>query len=138
MHEGSRIVKLADVYDAFTTIRPYRSQTRPKEVLKMLQRQRGTHFDGDLVDAFVEMMGEYPIATTLKLKSGRIGLVVDIFREEPARPVVRLLRDENERPVRKITFVDLREQDPQTGEYVDEIEEAIDPVIRNIPIGRYI
>jgi hypothetical protein len=84
------------------------------------------------------MMGEYPIATTLKLKSGRIGLVVDIFREEPARPVVRLLRDENERPVRKITFVDLREQDPQTGEYVDEIEEAIDPVIRNIPIGRYI
>ena len=138
MHEGSRIVKLADVYDAFTTIRPYRSQSRPKEVLKMLTRQRGTHFDGDLVDAFVEMMGEYPIATTLKLKSGRIGLVVDVFREEPTRPVVRLLRDENERPVRKIVFVDLREQDPSTGRYVDEVEEAIDPVIRNIPIGRYI
>lgn len=138
MNEGSRIVKLADVYDAFTTIRPYRSQTRPKEVLKMLKRQRGTHFDGDLVDAFVEMMGDYPIATTLKLKSGRIGLVVDVFREEPSRPVVRLLRDENERPVRKITFVDLRETEPETGQYVDEVEEAIDPVIRNIPIGRYI
>jgi HD-GYP domain-containing protein (c-di-GMP phosphodiesterase class II) len=138
MHEGSRIVKLADVYDAFTTIRPYRSQSRPKEVLKMLQSQRGTHFDGDLVDAFVEMMGEHPIATTLKLKSGRIGLVVDVFREDPERPVVRLLRDENERPVRKIAFVDLREKDPATGSYVDEVEEAIDPVIRNIPIGRYI
>jgi HD-GYP domain-containing protein (c-di-GMP phosphodiesterase class II) len=138
MHEGSRIVKLADVYDAFTTIRPYRSQTRPKEVLKMLQRQRGTHFDGDLVDAFVEMMGEYPIATTLKLKSGRIGLVVDVFRDNPTRPVVRLLRDAKERPVRKMTFVDLREKSPSAGDYVDEVEEAIDPVIRNIPIGRYI
>jgi HD-GYP domain-containing protein (c-di-GMP phosphodiesterase class II) len=138
MHEGSHIVKLADVYDAFTTIRPYRSQSRPKEVLKMLQRQRGTHFDGDLVDAFVEMMGPYPIATTLKLTSGRIGLVVDVFRDDPERPVVRLLRDENERPVRKLTFVDLREKDPETGAWVDSVEEAIDPVIRNIPIGRYI
>ena len=31
-------VAATDVYDAFTTIRPYRSQSRPKEVLKMLQR----------------------------------------------------------------------------------------------------
>ena len=137
MHVGSRIVKLADVYDAFTTIRPYRSQTRPREVLKMLAKQRGTHFDGDLVDAFIEMMGEYPIATTLKLRSGRIGLVVDVFQETPAQPIVRLLRDKNERPVRKLTFVDLREKD-ENGKFVDEIEEAIDPVIRNIPIGRYI
>lgn len=138
MHQGSRIVKLADVYDAFTTIRPYRSQTRPREVLKMLERQRGTHFDGDLVDAFIEMMGAYPIATTLKLQSGCIGLVVDVFRDAPDRPVVRLLRDENERPIRKLKFVDLRETDPETGEYLDGVEEAIDPVIRNIPIGRYI
>lgn len=138
MLEGSKIVKLADVYDAFTTIRPYRSQTRPREVLKMLKAQRGTHFDGDLVDAFIEMMGEYPIATTLKLASGRIGLVVDVFRDAPDRPVVRLLRDEKERPVRKMKFVDLREKDPETGDYVDSAEEAIDPVIRNIPIGRYI
>ncbi len=138
MHQGSRIVKLADVYDAFTTIRPYRSQTRPKEVLKMLAKQRGTHFDADLVDAFIEMMGEYPIATALKLRSGRIALVVDVFADSPTRPVVRLLRDANERPVRKLTFVDLREKDPVTGHYADEVVEAIDPVIRNIPIGRYI
>ena len=138
MHQGSRIVKLADVYDAFTTIRPYRSQTRPKEVLKMLAKQRGTHFDGDLVDAFIEMMGEYPIATTLKLRSGRIALVVDVFADSPTRPVVRLLRYARERPVRKLTFVDLREKNPDTGQYFDEVEEAIDPVIRNIPIGRYI
>jgi HD-GYP domain-containing protein (c-di-GMP phosphodiesterase class II) len=138
MHEGSRIVKLADVYDAFTTIRPYRSQTRPKEVLKMLSRQKGTHFDGELVEAFIEMMGEYPIATTLKLKSGRIGIVVDVFADEPSRPVVRVVRDANEKPVRKLIFADLRETDRNTGEYVDDVEEAIDPVIRNIPIGRYI
>ena len=37
-----------------------------------------------------------------------------------------------------MTFVDLREKSPSAGDYVDEVEEAIDPVIRNIPIGRYI
>jgi hypothetical protein len=51
---------------------------------------------------------------------------------------VRLLRDASERPVRKLTFIDLRDKDPVTGHYTDEVEEAIDPVIRNIPIGRYI
>lgn len=138
MHPGSKIVKIADAYDAFTTIRPYRSQTRPKEALKMLRSQAGQQFDGELVEAFCAMMGDYPIGSTLKLESGRIGLVVDVHGDAPDRPLVRVLRKADGRTARSLELVDLRALDPASGRPVDGIVEAIDPVIRNIPIGRYV
>ena len=138
MHPGSQMVKIADTYDAFTTIRPYRSQTRPTEALKMLRKQAGTHFDGELVEAFCEMMGEYPIGSTLQLRSGRIALVVDVHPDAPARPLVRLLRRADGKQVRKLELVDLRATEPGTDTYLDDAVETIDPVIRNIPIGRYV
>jgi putative nucleotidyltransferase with HDIG domain len=138
LHEGSQIVKIADVYDAFTTIRPYRSQVRPQEVLKLLRKQAGKDFHGPFVEAFCEMMGEYPIGSTLKLRSGRIALVVDVHPAAPTQPLVRLLRDAVGNRVARLELVDLRAKDPKTGLPVDEVEESIDPVIRNIPIGRYI
>lgn len=138
MHPGSKMVKIADAYDAFTTIRPYRSQTRPKEVLKMLRSQADKQFDGELVEAFIEMMGDYPIGSTLKLTSGRIGLVVDVHQEAPDRPLVRILQKADGRKARNLELIDLRTRDDASGGFVDSVEEAIDPVIRNIPIGRYI
>ncbi len=138
IHPGSQIVRIADIYDAFTTIRPYRSQVRPREVLKMLRKQAGRQLHGEFVEAFCAMMGDFPIGSVVRLASHRIGLVVDVHPEHPSRPLVRLLRDEKGRDVHKMEFVDLRTTDPASGAFVDAVEEAIDPVIRNIPIGRYV
>jgi putative nucleotidyltransferase with HDIG domain len=138
LHTGSKIVKIADCYDAFTTIRPYRSQARPFEVLKMLRRQGGTQFDAELVEVFSEMMGVYPIGSVVKVQSGAIGLVVQtnlILRE---RPMIRILQDERGRKPKETVLVDLARKDEESGEFVDEIIECIDPVIRNIPVGRYV
>ena len=57
--------------------------------------------------------------------AGNDYVYVDVFRDDPTRPVVRLLRDAKERPVRKITFVDLREKDPETGQYYDEVGKVV-------------
>ena len=139
IHPGSQIVRIADIYDAFTTIRPYRSQARPTEVLKMLRKQgKNRQLDADFVEAFCEMMGDFPIGSSVRLSNGRIGLVVDVHPEEPQRPLVRILRDERGREVRKLQLVDLRDMNEQTGQYLESIEEIIDPVIRNIDVGRYI
>ena len=138
LHTGSKIVKIADCYDAFTTIRPYRSQVRPFEVLKMLDKQKGTQFDGELVEAFIEMMGVYPIGSVVKLQSGAIGLVVQTNLVLRDRPVVRIIQDEHGRKPPVTQFIDLARKDPVTTEFVDEVAECIDPVIRNISIGRYV
>ena len=138
LHTGSKIVKIADCYDAFTTIRPYRSQARPFEVLKMLRKQGGTQFDAELVEAFSEMRGVYPIGSVVQLKSGNIGLVVQTNLDLKDRPVVRVLQDPKRRKPKDIRLIDLAAKNGSSGEFADEITECVDPVIRNIPVGRYI
>lgn len=50
----ARILAIADVYDAVTSFdRPYRKSLPPKEALKILQRERGSSFDPQLVDIFI-------------------------------------------------------------------------------------
>lgn len=49
-----RIVAVADVFDALTSERPYRSGLPVEEVFAMLQRDIGSHFDGACVDGLIK------------------------------------------------------------------------------------
>jgi putative two-component system response regulator len=48
----ARIVAVADFFDALTHDRPYRSAVPVDTVLSMVEKDTGTHFDPDVVDAF--------------------------------------------------------------------------------------
>jgi two-component system, response regulator RpfG len=48
----ARIVAVADVFDALTSHRPYKSAWPAEDALKYLDQQRGFHFDPRCVDAF--------------------------------------------------------------------------------------
>jgi len=50
---AGRIVAIADVFDALTSIRPYRQKPFPLEdAFNFLEKERSRHFDPDVVDAF--------------------------------------------------------------------------------------
>jgi putative two-component system response regulator len=49
----ARIVAIADVFDALTSARPYRGAWSVEAALAELDRGRGTHFDPELVEAFL-------------------------------------------------------------------------------------
>jgi HD-GYP domain-containing protein (c-di-GMP phosphodiesterase class II) len=55
-----RIVAAADVFDALTSERPYRGALPVEEVLGIMQRDIGSHFDGECVNALIRayMAGE--------------------------------------------------------------------------------
>jgi two-component system response regulator RpfG len=48
----ARIVAVADVFDALTSVRPYKKAWPLDEAFEFLGQQRGRHFDPQLVDAF--------------------------------------------------------------------------------------
>lgn len=48
-----RLVAVVDTYDALVAERPYKAALPHDEALAIIQRGRGTHFDPDIVDAFV-------------------------------------------------------------------------------------
>jgi len=53
---AGRIVAVADVYDALIHTRPYKKAWEQSEVLDLLRRETGSHFDGRVVDAFFAVL----------------------------------------------------------------------------------
>ena len=52
---SARVVALADVFDALSHTRPYRSAWPLEDVLAEIYRKAGTHFDPHLVEAFMRL-----------------------------------------------------------------------------------
>ena len=54
----ARIVAVADVYDALTSVRPYKRPGRASKAFEYLRSQSGRHFDPRMVEAFLGMHKE--------------------------------------------------------------------------------
>jgi two-component system response regulator RpfG len=54
----ARIVAVADVYDALTSVRPYKKAWSSTQALDYVESQAGRHFDPRLVEAFCGMKKE--------------------------------------------------------------------------------
>jgi response regulator RpfG family c-di-GMP phosphodiesterase len=54
----ARIVSVVDAFDAMTTNRAYRPSRAPEDALEELRRCAGTHFDPDVVEAFLRAFGD--------------------------------------------------------------------------------
>jgi response regulator RpfG family c-di-GMP phosphodiesterase len=55
----ARLMALADVYDALSSRRVYKSAMGHDEVAEIIINEKGKHFDPDIVDAFVAVIGEF-------------------------------------------------------------------------------
>lgn len=55
---AARIVAIADVFDALTSVRPYKRAWSVDEALAHLAAQAGSHFDPELVSAFISLRSQ--------------------------------------------------------------------------------
>lgn len=107
IHQFAHIVAIADVYDALTSDVAYRNAVPVYEALAIIDKAGGTYFDQELVQAFTDNIAVYPIGSTVRLSNNQIGVVVDISHEAKTKPVVRIIRDENNQPIDKWIEIDL-------------------------------
>ena len=63
---GARIISICDSYDAMASNRAYRAAMPPAEVRKVLLEQRGSQFDGKLVDLFLSCLPKMKEAYVLE------------------------------------------------------------------------
>lgn len=87
----ARIIAIVDAYDAITSDRCYRRGRSPAEALRILFRERNKHFDGELAEAFIRMVGIYPPGSLVELTSGEVGIVLSTNPNHRLRPKIELL-----------------------------------------------
>jgi putative two-component system response regulator len=55
---SGRMVAIADVFDALTSERPYKKAWSVEAALDYIRKNRGTHFDPNIVDLFLRLLPE--------------------------------------------------------------------------------
>lgn len=108
--EYAQIVAIADVYDALTSVRPYRNRFKPGEAIEYLFASGNSQFDIELVKAFCQHICIYPVSTTVMLNTGQIGVVSANHVGSVQRPTVRVLRESDGKELKSPYEIDLRKQ----------------------------
>jgi putative nucleotidyltransferase with HDIG domain len=102
----TRIVTIADVFDAITGDRIYRQGETAETALGILHRSAGSAFDESLVVKFIQTIGTYPLGTIVEMTNGEVGVVVDNNPNQRLRPKIKLLLDVDKQP-RKAKTINL-------------------------------
>ncbi len=134
----SRIVGIADGFDAATTRRSYQAKPwLPDAVLREMRDNRERGFDPLLVKAFISMTGFFPIGSLVVLDTFELAVVTATNPDAPSRPVVKVIYDEMGAPLRPPLTVDLRDTDPANGAAGRSIIKTTDPEKYGIDIKEY-
>jgi HD-GYP domain-containing protein (c-di-GMP phosphodiesterase class II) len=132
----SKIVSLADQYDAMTSARVYsRIPMSPDKALSIMMERAGSQLDPLLFKFFVNMVGVFPIGTLVMLDSKELGLVYESNKLFVTRPRVMIITDNQGKSI-KGNVIDLTEKN-EKEEYVRNITKTLDPNKYKINLAEY-
>jgi putative nucleotidyltransferase with HDIG domain len=98
-HLLTRIISVADFFDAATaSTRPQRPML-PAEAVAFILRHAGTTFDPTVAHTFARVVGRYPVGSLVELSSGDLAVVVRPADRDTERPGVTVVADAARAPV---------------------------------------
>ncbi len=122
--KSGQILGLVDSYNAMTSERPYRRAMTPNSALSQLLKNN-TCYSAELVQSFIRAMGIHPIGSLVKLKSGKLAIIIRQDTQSLTKPVV-------------IAFYSVSAKHPIAAQRIDlaqnsdEIECAVHPKDYNL------
>lgn len=136
----SKIVAVADGFDAGTSVRSYQYRPWPPDaVLQEMRDNPARGVDQILVKAFMNVTGVYPVGTLVILDSHELAVVV-ARNPDPQhihQPIVKVISDPWGMPLADPPTVDLSETDPATGAPKRSIIKTTDPQKYGIDVAAY-
>ncbi|MDR0354257.1 MAG: HD-GYP domain-containing protein [Deltaproteobacteria bacterium] len=114
------ICGLSDVYDALTSDRVYHKGMLPHDALKFIYTLRGTHFQPDWVDRFVQSVGIYPPGSVVELNTGHRAVVMEIAHRSLLTPLIKVVSDPNGQLYNRPKLVDLSKSAESQGWSIDK------------------
>jgi putative nucleotidyltransferase with HDIG domain len=122
--ELAKMIAIVDAYDAMTADRCYSPSIPSTEALKIIFKDRSTHFDDRLALEFIKSVGLYPPGTLVELVNGLVAIVFETnskFRHLPKIIVVK----NQDKPLAKNVLVDLADVEKQKLEKTFLIKRAL-------------
>jgi HD-GYP domain-containing protein (c-di-GMP phosphodiesterase class II) len=106
----ARIIGILELYEAMTHNRPQRKKLSHFEAVKEIIKTKKSAFQRELLKAFLNTFGVFPLHCLVKLNSGAVGRVIQTYEEQPLRPKIEIIVDAQNKRVKVPRTVDLREQ----------------------------
>jgi len=136
----SKIVAVADGYDAATSRRAYQTVPySPSAVLKEMRDNPRRGMDAVVVKAFINLLGIYPVGTLVVLDTFELAVVsaANPSVDALSRPIARIVSDADGNMLVPPLEVDLAQVDGN-GDYPRTIIKTADPDRYGINIGDFI
>ena len=86
----SKIVSIADVYDAMISDRVYKEKVTPFEAFKMFTSIGLNKFDIRILNVFLKNMAMYYIDSNVKLNNNTIGKIVFVSPQDITHPIIQI------------------------------------------------
>jgi HD-GYP domain-containing protein (c-di-GMP phosphodiesterase class II) len=84
-----RIAAVADIYDALSSSRPFRSPFHPVDAIRILRLEKGKKLDPELTEAFIQNIYPFPIGSTAILSTKELAVVVGYENDDKFQPLVK-------------------------------------------------
>jgi len=134
IHNYSKIIAIADTYDAITTLRPYQKPFHPREAIMIMEKLSGKALDPIYFQEFVRMLGIFPVGSLVRLDTGEIGIVIENNPQSPLAPRIKVIIDASGKKIADPFEVDLAH--PKPGDQERNLVAPTDPLIFDIDLTK--
>jgi len=119
-HIVSSIVSICDVYDALSQRRGYKQDYSPDIVYSIMNKDKGSAFEPNLLDRFFRIIGVWPIGAIVSLDNGMVAVVRDENESDILRPKVEIIYPRENREAVDL----LKRQELKVQRYLDPWKEG--------------
>ena len=132
----ARIVAIVDAYDAMTADRCYSKAIPSTEALKIIFKDRGTHFDERLALEYIKCVGLYPPGSIVELVNGLVGIVLETNYRYRHLPKIIVVHDLH-KPLDKERIISLDDVEKKVLDKTYLIRRALSDGSHGIYIREY-
>ena len=123
IEEMALVIGLADVFDGLTSPRPHRRGMSPHRAICTLLANGKTMFSYHILKALVDQLSVYPLGTIVRLNSGETGVVSQLNRQYPLRPILQVSQQAESHHTTASRTVDMR---AETSLHIVEVVPSVD------------
>ena len=108
----TQILMIADTYDEMLQgIGEHAGMTASLAISNIFKQTQQHRFDEKICKAFIHAIGIYPIGSAVQLNTGEKGVVIELHRESPLLPIVKIFYNRSGNPLFKPFICDLLKQE---------------------------